>query len=296
MAPQTSGATSSGVTPPPATRALALACIILLAIAVLGVSVVCGVTWANGGRWFAVNSPSMGEVAPVGSLVVSAPADFSTLEAGDIIVFHPPTAPNEVYTHRIAEVGSAGILTRGDINGSVDPWTVQEEDLIGTVSLIAPGVGWLVRALPYLAIGWGFVYVLTWRFSSARWRAPLRLTGATLVVSIVAFIMRPFVGIMMLYTNLTDSPASATVVSTGMLPIRVTAEGGSHTTLVSGEVGTVTFPPLQDERTYQIFANLDLPFWGWVVAVLICAIPLLWTLIVGLPANPSERTKPGTLA
>jgi hypothetical protein len=52
--------------------------------------VVCVVWRAEGGRWERVESPSMGTVAPVGTLLWVKPADFAALRPGDFISFRPP--------------------------------------------------------------------------------------------------------------------------------------------------------------------------------------------------------------
>src|SRR4051812_5422095 len=65
----------------------------------------------SGGRWFIIETPSMGTVAPVGTFVLTEPATMGELAVGDIISFHPPTAPGEVYTHRVVALDAAGATT-----------------------------------------------------------------------------------------------------------------------------------------------------------------------------------------
>ena len=81
----------------------------------------------------------------------------------------------------------------------------------------------------------------------------------------------------------------ATIVNTGLLPIRVAAEGGTATSVVSGAVGDVTAPAAEAGHFHDISSTLDLPLWGWVVFFGLCAVPLLWTLIVGLPTEEERR-------
>ncbi|WP_434318962.1 S26 family signal peptidase [Leifsonia sp. P73] len=64
--------------------------------------------WSTGWRWFIVESPSMGRTAPVGTLVVTSPVSVSAVHVGDVITFHPPTSPDETYTHRVREVTPPG--------------------------------------------------------------------------------------------------------------------------------------------------------------------------------------------
>lgn len=248
---------------------------------------------AGGGRWFIIETPSMGEAAPVGTLVLTQPAAVSDLAVGDIISFHPPTAPDGVYTHRIVSLESGEVQTKGDINGVRDPWTLSSGDLIGKTTAVLPGVGWLIRCLPWLFLGGLGVWILTRFIRTATRRVSWLILGWSLVASITAFVVRPFVGVAVLTSKVTDEGAVANLVSTGLLPIRVQAVGGSYLELVPGQVGTITVPTLAESGTYKLVTNLDLDLWGWVAMGLVCAIPLLWCLIVGLPPDgPDEAARP----
>ncbi len=61
----------------------------------------------------------MGQAAPVGTLVVTAPAD--SYAVGDVITF---TMADRTVTHRIVEVGPDGFTTRRRPQRSPDGWTV----------------------------------------------------------------------------------------------------------------------------------------------------------------------------
>lgn len=244
---------------------------------------------SSGGRFFIVESPSMGRLAPVGSLVIDRVTTLSELSPGDVITFHPPTSPSSVYTHRIASISADGrITTRGDINRSEDGWVLSEKDLIGRVTNIAPGIGWIVRALPYLLLGGIAVWVVTLRARTRARQAAYRIAGYSLVVSITAMILRPFVGILLLSATADRKGAHASFVSTGILPIRVSAVDGTGSDLVSGQVGHMDISAATTDGHYSLSSSLNLSFWGWVIFFLLCAIPLLWTLIVGLPPRAFE--------
>jgi signal peptidase I len=264
--------------------ASALAAAIVLAAAIF---------YLAGGRWFIVETPSMGTVAPVGTLVLDTPVRAAQLHVGDIITFHPPTAPGETYTHRIVAIAASGaISTRGDINGATDPGTLTQANLIGKTQVVIPLLGWLIRALPILVLG-GLLVVFLVRFVGSRTtRAAYRISGFALVAAIAAFILRPFTNVIVLGTNATHAGATAMVVSTGILPIRVQAVGGGHVDLVDGQVGTLSVPQLASSAHYAFSSGLNLSFWGWIIAGLVCAAPLLWTLIVGLPAEHKYTYRP----
>ncbi len=264
------------------------------AFALVGAVIAIMLFFANGGRWFVVATPSMGTAAPVGTLVLTRPTTVSALHVGDIITFHPSTAPGETYTHRITTISADGaVSTRGDINGATDPWVLHDADLLGRASAVLPGVGWLVRGVPTLVLGLIIVFLLTHLVRSRQWRASLRIVGACLVISIAAIWLRPFTGVQVLQTFVHGSYAGATVVSTGLLPTRVTAVQGNHVDLLSGSVGQLSIPTYLHDDYYRISSALHLDLVGWIVFLVICCLPLIGTLVFGLPAKnrvDEERT------
>ncbi|WP_108248915.1 S26 family signal peptidase [Planctomonas deserti] len=259
-----------------------------LVILVAGVAVAAAVFFSGGGRWFVVSTASMGEAAPVGTLVLTQPV-AGGLSVGEIITFRPPTAPEQVYTHRIDAMDAGGLLsTRGDANGTADPWELSESDVIGRAVAVLPGVGHAIRALPLLAIGLAGLWALTARFVRPDDRSAARVLGASFVVSVTVFLLKPLVGVAILATAVENGSARATVVSTGLLPIRATVTGGSSVDLTSGMVGTLSAPVTGATDRYDVTTALHLPPAGWLVMGLVCALPLLWCLIVGLPARTGE--------
>jgi len=262
-----------------------------MAIALAGV-VVALAFQASGGRWFIIETPSMGQSAPVGTLVLTEPTTVSDLAVGDLISFHPPSAPQAVYTHRVVSNDDGQVSTKGEINGVKDPWTLSDDALIGKASAVLPTVGWLIRCLPYLFVGGLLVWIVTRFARTATRRSSLLILGWSIVASITVFIVRPFVGVLVLTSKATADGATANLVSTGILPIRVQAIGGSHLDLVSGQTGIISIPTLAETGTYRMATSLHLDFWGWVVMGAICALPLLWCIIVGLPPEgPDEAVR-----
>lgn len=75
-----------------------------------------------------VLSGSMEPTIHVGSVVVLQQVDASQIQAGEIITFARPDRPSELVTHRVVAVDSGPqgrlFVTRGDANGSNDPWRV----------------------------------------------------------------------------------------------------------------------------------------------------------------------------
>jgi hypothetical protein len=109
-------------------------------------------------------------------------------------------------------------------------------------------------------------------------------------------ILKPFAGVVLLAAVADGSGARATVVSTGILPIRVDAVKGGFARLASGEVGSIDAPTLATSAEYQLSTALDLPFLGWIVFWLICCIPLIVILTVGLPSETGPRYRDDWLA
>lgn len=278
-------------TPAPSRRSSALrtAAIWTASAVLVGLVAVALLFHSAGGRWFIVQTPSMGTFAPVGTLVLTTPTAIEDVRVGDVVSFHPSTTPDETYTHRVVDLAADGTLvTQGDINGAVDPWATGPDQLIGVVTTSLPGLGWLAKGLPLLLAGAVLVQLLTRLLPSPTHRAAMRMLGLSLVASITVFLLRPFVGLVVLEATVENGYTDATLVSTGLLPIRVSAEGAAPLDLVSGEVGRLRVPA-NEQDWYSVSSALHLPFWGWVVFALLCALPLIYTLVIGLPAA-TERT------
>jgi signal peptidase I len=77
--------------------------------------------------------PSMYPTVKAGDLLILELPDGFTPVRGDVIVFRVPER-TECITHRVIEVSSAALRTRGDNNISTDPWMVQPSWVIGKVT------------------------------------------------------------------------------------------------------------------------------------------------------------------
>jgi hypothetical protein len=244
----------------------------------------------NGGRWFVVETPSMGEAAPVGTLVLDMPVQASSLRVGDIVSYSVTANPDVVYTHRIVEIDpDGGIRARGDVNGAVDPWTLTQDDLVGAPVLLVPHLGWLFKAAPVLLIGTLLIWGLTSAFTDQVTRSSLRIAGGSLTVSYAAFLFKPFVNVSTISNSTSPGSVEATVVSSGIFPVRVDAVGGNAVRLVDGEVGRVTITELNRHGHYQLMSSIDLDPVGWALLVAACLVPLVLCLAVGRvhPVRPS---------
>lgn len=250
--------------------------------------------WFTGGRWMSVASPSMGQAAPVGTVVFTRPVTTAELHLRDIISFRSPVNPGEIYTHRVVAIDPAGAVhTKGDINGAPDPSALHTRDIIGKVVARWWAVGWLIRALPILLIGGLLLWAATRRWANQDWRSPLRVFGGSLLFAVAAYVLRPFVGFLVLAKMPTVTGTDMTLVSTGILPIRLTATGGSHLDLVDGQLGMISVTGGGGPHGYSLTSSLHLNLWWWLVLLGIWLTPLLPALLTRRP-RLSSPTEPPT--
>ncbi|MTD15291.1 hypothetical protein GIS00_15215 [Nakamurella sp. YIM 132087] len=266
----------------------------LIAGAALVLVVLAGAGWRlSGGDWQIVSTPSMGEAAPVGTLLLTRPAEAGEVHVGDIVTYQPPVAGASLHTHRVVSIDeNGGLHTRGDINSADDPWALGTSDLIGVVVARLWGIGWIFRALPILVIGTAVLWFVTARWIDPVRRMPLRIVGSSVIVGIVAVLYRPFVGLQGMGSVTDASGTHVTMVSTGLLPIRVKADTGGSITLVDGQVGTLTTHPASSADAVHLSSEIHLPWWGWVLLVILWLSPLWWALGAGSPpAAPKDRNR-----
>jgi hypothetical protein len=254
------------VTAPARVRVVAL---VLLTVA----GAAAGAFWLTGGRWFIMRTPSMGTAAPVGTLVVTRPvAKLSALRVGDVVTYRPPVPAAPYYTHRITAVTPAGVITRGDLNGAADPWTIGTGDLAGRAVLIVPGGGWVLIAACGLACSTASTWMLTRRPGRAQWRRVVRLASSLAVSVVLVARLKPLTGVTELASTVDGTGvARLSLVSTGLLPVRLTAAPGhGHTTpqvLTYGQHAMVTMTGLSPGDTYELDARLHLGWPGVLLAV-----------------------------
>lgn len=255
------------------------------ALAVVATLLVALGWWATGGRWYEVRTGSMGRTAPVGSLLLDRPTSVGQLEVGDLVTFHQPDS-GVVYTHRVAAVGPGGLRTKGDVNPTVDPWTTDDQHLVGKVVAIWPVAGFALRGLPAFLVVLGLV----WLGSSlvrASWRSSVRVVGVSLAFAVGCLLLQPWVGLDRIGVAPDGSGGRLSAVSTGILPVKAHVDGEPVSArLRAGEVGTVAVPA--DGTEYRVDAIPSLTGWWWAVVVGICLAPLLWTLAIGLAPRTEE--------
>ena len=233
----------------------------------------------------------MGRAAPVGTLILTRHEPIGQIDVGDVVSYHPRQNPEEIITHRVIEkLADGSVVVRGDINGAADPYPVREADLVGTVEVTLIGIGWVVKALPLLVVAGVVLLVATRVYVKPQWRSSVRVLGTCLLLCLSVLVLRPFVHpVLISIRNPPDAQPEADVVSGGLLPTRVDGMPGHHVDLLTGQVGSVAVAPPAPGGAFRIVGHphLDLP---WLALVtLVCALPLLWCLVVGLaPAEDEE--------
>jgi signal peptidase I len=244
----------------------------------------------GGTRTFVVRTASMGTTAPVGTLVVTSSVSLDEVVPGDVVTFRPPGRDGTTFTHRVVAAETGGLTTRGDASEANDPWALGDVELVGRAGLLVPGAGWIVRGLPMLIAGGVLVGGLSSLVTSRPHRSAVRVVGATLVFSVVSVVLQPFTAATVLSTASDPTGGAggvATVVSTGVLPVKLSTAQGAWTVLSSGQVGDLSLPAADAGSGALISLAPHLSPLGWVGFVVLCALPLFWCTSVGLTPAPT---------
>lgn len=253
----------------------------------------------DGGRWLDVKTPSMGQAAPVGTLLLIepfAPTDHVTV--GDIIAFHPPTSPKETYAHRVVAIDTDGTIhTRGDNNGIDDPWRLHHSDLIGIVAARLWDLGYIIRMLPLLVLGAVVIYAATafYRITRHDQTTPARILGYSVLVSVALYIYKPLVRVALITQTTINGITTTTVVPTGLIPVTVHALHGTTADLRPGQVGTVTTGKADTTGHFHIALTPHLNHIAWITLAVLCLAPLITAVLIGTPHaqppdNPAQET------
>ncbi|MGN6782962.1 MAG: hypothetical protein ACTHJH_15850 [Marmoricola sp.] len=245
----------------------------LITAVLLGFIAFCLAWRLDGGRWERVESPSMGTVAPVGSLLWVKPVPYAELRPGDFLSFRPPGRAGTIYSHRVLARDADGTLTTKGVISPPDPWRIGALDVVGRVVMTWRGIGWLVQAAPVLLIGFGLVLLVRSLVRGDR-RLPVTLVLGAGVVSVALTAYRPLVNAEQLaFRPDGHGGATATYVGTGVLPVRLSAAGGGSVVLHDGEVGSVRAVAPDEDRRLTVELSPVVPPWLWVALVGACFLP-----------------------
>jgi signal peptidase len=117
-----------------------------------------------GYRYYTVLTDSMKPAFVTGDMVIVKLAKAEQINVGDAITFNPSSDSEAYLTHRVTEKlpnyegsGVTCFRTKGDANNTEDSFLIDENRVIGTVSLAIPKLGLVVR---FLQMRWYFVVPL----------------------------------------------------------------------------------------------------------------------------------------
>jgi hypothetical protein len=154
--------------------------------------------------------------------------------------------------------------------------------VIGRSVALLPGAGYAVRGLPPLAAGLLLLLLLTAPIRRRDRRASARVIGGHLVVTGVLLWLHPFVQLTLIGSERAGDAVRASVVSTGLLPVRlVDAAGAQLARLATGRPEVVDLPAAAG----RVLAVPDLTGPLQLALVALAVLPALAVLIVGLPAE-----------
>lgn len=247
----------------------------ILIAALVVIATLIPLSWfLSGGRWFFVETPSMGRAAPVGSLVITQPASTENVHKGDLIAFHPPQR-STTYTHRVANISPDGLSTKGDINAANDPWVVPMSNLEGRAVAVIPAAGWAIRKLPPLLLATVLLWFLGSLTFRGRYRAAYLLAGVPIAFSILCLFFKPFVAIADLGRDAVRGVLSARVVSTGIMPIRLELDPMKPVHLEPGQVGMLPISYGDKNRFVNYTISPDLTPLMWILLIVVCLSPIV---------------------
>jgi signal peptidase I len=236
-----------------------------------------------GFRFFFVSTPSMGQTAPVGSLIISYPKD--NYQQGDIVSFY---RADKVYTHRIVGVTKDGkFITRGDLNQVDDSLPLSHNNIIGSTVFIGKYMGWVWRGLPMLVIGFFISFVISvYKKVKESWKWTIRIIGGAITVVITTFILNPWLRVEMLdyMPSNNGKNVEMRVVNTGIFPIR-DEDGGRF---YAGEVRKINLYEVDTQGRFVYIPRPALGLVGTILVLIWCLLPTLLAMTVKLPLDDEE--------
>ncbi|MHB1726682.1 MAG: hypothetical protein ACYCVS_15305, partial [Acidimicrobiales bacterium] len=196
------------------------------------------------------------------------------------------------YTHRVVAVTSRGITTKGDGETAPDPWILRRAQISGRVVFTWWGAGWLLRALPFLAVGMAALIGLE-ATVRPRYRNSLRLVWLTAMAIVPVWVLDPFVRADLVQTEASARGpwATALVVNTGLLPARFSVKGGQFRAPVPPSRPVLLSGPRLPGGALVVHQAPSLSWWGWLALVLLLASPLLAFVVRTALGYRRERSR-----
>lgn len=232
--------------------------------------------FTQGYRMFIIQTPSMAEYAPVGTAVLSAPVEYGDIETDDMILFKP-SGYEDTYFHRVESVTNEGLKTQGDLNGSVDPWVITEENIVGQELLRVQNLGFLLQVLPFFVVGGVVLHFITGKYSKKQYVFPHRVTGWSLLTTTAVLLSKPFFNVQLIEQALAEDNKTSVIkfVATGVFGVQgATFEGAAESSL-PGQLVSVSTQHVDAEGFYVVNITPYLQGWDWVILGAYIFAPLL---------------------
>jgi hypothetical protein len=209
------------------------------------------------------------------------------VRVGQIVTFHPPGDLTQTFTHEVVHVSRNGsVETRGMFNTKPDPWSTPRSRIVGVVVFSGRDLGWVFRALPLVSLAVG-----VWALGRSSVRASSRPSWDTVWLTFLAVVplwmLRPLLRVSV--TSMSTHEVhkgwlAATFVNTGLLPITLDAGDSKHRSYAApGNSGRIV-GRASEAGHINLHEAASLRWWGWLIVVLIVALPLVrrtWSLRTG---------------
>jgi hypothetical protein len=233
-----------------------------------------------GGHLYLVATPSMGTLAPRGSLAIVSKYSISNpLQVGDIVVFKVPNSQS-VYVHLLYKrLPDGKFETIGKLEAVPDPWTIDSKNIIGVDPIIVPDLGWLYKSVLWFLIGSIVLIAVSILITTIHHRHFLYLIVPTALLVVPTLIYRPFVDGYVLNTSYENSNAYVTITNDGIMSANYSLPNGNYVTIYPGEVKTLVyqnFPRKDLNELFKIKIQANLNLIDLFLVALSCSFPLLF--------------------
>jgi hypothetical protein len=231
----------------------------------------------SGGSLSVMETPSMCPTACVGSLVADRPV-AGPVHVGELVSFHPPDSFAETYTHYVYRIFSNGMIqTRGAAELKPDPWLITRSDIVSRTVFTVWGLGWLLRALPMLAVG-VLLWVVARQWITEKSRRSWDRIWLAMLVVVPVWVLHPLVrgAVRGVSEDLAHHHWTvANVINTGLLPVSFSTSRGEAVAHVSSTAAAQVAGPVSKSGYLLVRETISLYWWGWVLCALVVLSPML---------------------
>jgi len=127
-----------------------------------------------------------------------------------------------------------------------------------------------------LLLGAALAATVTAKLKNPDARLPVAVVGGSLVIVVALVVYQPLTGADRLSFVPDGSGARATYVSTGVLPVRLSAEGADAVVLSDGEVGSVLTEHatgVEAGKQFTVSVRPAVPWGVWAGLIACCFVP-----------------------